>query len=110
MTELIDPAFELELLNGDGLITGLVFLIFIGLYLRAEMRDRHLGLQDWIRFRLPNHISFAVAVAVCDAGVCIRAGTIWFWRRFLGGGEMPLWLFAVLMLGALLIIMGGLCK
>jgi hypothetical protein len=110
MNRLIDPAFELELLNGDGLITGVVFLVCIGVYLRAELRDRRLGVQDWLHFRLPSHINFALAVAVCDAGICLRAGAIWFWRRWLGAGEMPLWLFAVLMVGALLIIVGGLCK
>jgi hypothetical protein len=108
--KLIDPAFELELLNGAGLITGLVFLLCIFLYLRAELHDRKIRLSDWTHLRIPAHINFALAVAICDAGVCLRAGSIWVWRRFLGAGEMPLWLFGLLMLGALLIIAGGLCK
>lgn len=107
---LIDPAFELELLNGNGLITEATFLICILLYLRTELRERGLGVKDWFYLRLPHHINFAVAVMVADTGVCIRAGAIWIWRRFMGSGGMPMWLFAILAVGIMLIIVGSLCK
>lgn len=110
---LIDPtkiAFELELLNGQGLITEIVFLICIFFYLKTELKERNLTFRDWMYIRLPHHINFAVAVAFADAGVCIRDGAIWFWRRFLGGAEMPVWLFIILAVGILFIIIGSLCK
>lgn len=110
MNWMIDPAFELEVLNGNGLITETVFLVCIVLYLRQELRERKLGLMDWWHLRLPHHINFAVAVMVCDTGVWIRAGAVWFWRRFMGSGLMPMWLFMLLALGIVFIIVGGLCK
>ncbi len=107
---MIDPAFELELLNGDGVITGAVFLAYVVAYVRWQMHTLGLGFWDWALLRLPHHINFAVSVMVYDTGVWMRSVAIWVWRSFMGAGPMPMWLFGVLMLGALLIVAGNLCK
>lgn len=107
---MFDPAFELELLNGDTLIVKVVFLFCITWYVRQLLRGKSGWIKDWYHLKLEDNVNFAIAVFVADLGVCVRAEAIWFWRRFMGGGEMPLWLLMQLWIGGVLIIMGGLCE
>lgn len=107
---MIDSALPLELLNGAGMVLEFCFLSLMALYLWRETRRRGLGISEWAHGGLPPSMNFAIAVMVCDGGVWVRAVVIWAWRRIFGGGDFSNWQAAALAFGALLIVLGSLCK
>lgn len=107
---MIDPALPLELLNGAGMVLEFCFIGLMLMYLWRETRRRGLAFADWIGGKLPPSMNLAIAVVVCDCGVWVRTIVIWAWREFYGGGDFGNWQAAALVLGALLIVVGSLCK
>jgi hypothetical protein len=105
----LDPSLTLEILNGVGVILAGCFLVFLTVYLAREHKARNLRLRDWF-FRLPPSMHLVVAIYVFDLGVVVRAGVIWIWRRFFEGGSMSLMQLMLLLVGAVIIAIGSLCK
>lgn len=107
----LDPRLPLELLNGAGMIVDGIFLAWGVVYLRREATRRYGSTPFWeFVLRTPPHMNFIVAVLVHDAGVWLRSLVIWSWRRFSGGGDFTVAQAGLLAAGALLIVVGGLCK
>lgn len=106
----VDPSLPLELLNGAGLVVDGIFLAWGVWYLRRETLRRNYAssVLAWI-VRIPPHMNFVIAVLVHDAGVIARSAVIWAWRRA-GAGDFSVDQLAALALGALMIVVGGLCK
>lgn len=106
----IDPNVPLELLNGSGMVVEIFFLVWMVRYLRKETTARHLTSADWMHGRLPPSMNFIVAVFVFDSGVALNRMVIWVWRRFFGAGDFGVLQLALLAVGGLMIVIGGLCK
>lgn len=105
-----DPNMPLELLNGCGMVVEVIFLVWMAKYILKEARARHLTWRQWVRGDLPYSVNFVVAVFFFDSGVCLRSIVIWAWRRFAGAGDFGVVQLALLAVGGVLIVFGGLCK
>lgn len=105
-----DPNMPLELLNGCGMVVEVIFLVWMAKYILVEARFRHLTWRHWVSGDLPYSVNFVVAVFFFDAGVCLRSIAIWVWRRFFDAGDFGVGQIAMLALGGVLIVFGGLCK
>lgn len=105
-----DQSLQLELLNGAGMVVEFCFIAYMVRYLRKEAIRRDLKLIDWINFRLPPSMNFAISVVVFDAGVWLRSLTIWSWRRFERAGQFNRLELTALSIGAAMIVLGALCK
>lgn len=106
----IDPNVPLELLNGSGTVVEIFFLVWMIRYLKKETTACGLTVSDWLHYRLPPSMNFVVAVFVFDSGVALNRLVIWVWRRFFGAGDFGVMQLAMIGLGGLLILVGGLCK
>lgn len=105
----MNPSLPLELLNGAGGIVDGFFVAWGIWYLWREGRRGRVAF--WHRFlNLPAPMNFVVAVVVHDGGVLVRSATIWAWRRVYDGGDLGRVQLAVLIFGAAMIVVGGLCK
>lgn len=110
-----DPNLLLELFNGSGMIVDGIFLAWCVWYLWRETgrrKDQQPELRSvwtwWLH--LPPAMNFIVAVLVHDSGVWMRSVVIWVWRRFYGAGDFGIAQGALMTLGGLAIVVGGLCK
>lgn len=108
--DVVNPVQALEWLNGGGLVLAVSFLFLISLYLFKESRRRKLTPLDWLHGKIPPNMHFAVAIAVCDAGIGMRSGLIWGWRKFFAGGPFGKFGITMLAISAALIAIGFVCK
>jgi hypothetical protein len=106
----LDPSMPMELLNGAGMVIELFFIVFLSIYLWRETQRRGFGFRGWWGWHLPPSMNLAVAVMAFDIGVFVRTAVVWAWRRFYQGSDFGTMQVALLALGAIAILVGGLCK
>ncbi len=107
---MIDPKMPLEILNGIDSVLELCFLFCMAQYLWKETTRRGFSFSDWIAWKLPPSMNFAIAVVAFDVGVFVRSVTIWAWRRYYDAGDFALWQIITFDISAIVILVGALCK
>lgn len=99
----------LELMNGGAITPEFLWLVLLGIYLCREASRRGLHALDW--FKLPPSMNLILAVFICDVGVHVRSAIVWWWRVRTGGtGDFTPFESGVLIFGAVLLVVGFLCK
>jgi hypothetical protein len=100
-----DVNFVLETINGSVSILLIVAIAFFVRYLVDQRRLRGLSWREMV-LDPPPGINLALPMLVIKVGMLLSRGTLWIWRQFGGGVQMPAWQLDATVLGTAITSLG----